>query len=135
VVLVSAGRRPVSREEALRRVGDREAIHTFITGSGMAIGADWPRALVIEAIDTYGVADSGPHMAAMGHTLVLIDDRGPVFLEAHPPGQACRECGCTDEDGCPEGCWWAEEGLCSACADGHRPAAEAAPPMTPREGA
>lgn len=30
--------------------------------------------------------------------------------------QACRVCGCTQEEGCPEGCSWAEEDLCSECA-------------------
>lgn len=27
----------------------------------------------------------------------------------------CRVCGCTDEYGCDEGCYWVEEDLCSAC--------------------
>lgn len=31
--------------------------------------------------------------------------------------QVCRECGCTDDCACPEGCFWVEEDLCSACAD------------------
>ncbi len=30
---------------------------------------------------------------------------------------ACRVCGCTDEDGCPGGCWWVEPDLCSRCAE------------------
>lgn len=28
----------------------------------------------------------------------------------------CRGCGCSDSLGCPEGCWWAQSDLCSACA-------------------
>jgi hypothetical protein len=28
----------------------------------------------------------------------------------------CRECGCSDSLGCEEGCWWAQDDLCSACA-------------------
>ena len=28
----------------------------------------------------------------------------------------CRVCGCTDDYGCPEGCWWVEPNLCSRCA-------------------
>lgn len=27
----------------------------------------------------------------------------------------CRECGCTDDRACGEGCEWVEPGLCSAC--------------------
>lgn len=33
------------------------------------------------------------------------------------PERACRVCGCTDEQGCPEGCTWVEEDLCSRCLD------------------
>lgn len=29
--------------------------------------------------------------------------------------QSCRRCGCTQECGCPEGCYWVEEDLCSSC--------------------
>lgn len=29
--------------------------------------------------------------------------------------RACRECGCTDEQGCEGGCVWAEADLCSSC--------------------
>lgn len=31
------------------------------------------------------------------------------------PLRTCRVCGCTDDDGCCEGCWWAAPGLCSSC--------------------
>lgn len=31
----------------------------------------------------------------------------------------CRVCGCTDDDGCPDGCWWVDDprggNLCSQC--------------------
>lgn len=33
-------------------------------------------------------------------------------------GQACRVCGCTQEDACEGGCWWVEEDLCSSCHGG-----------------
>lgn len=28
----------------------------------------------------------------------------------------CRECGCSDDDGCMGGCYWVEPDLCSRCA-------------------
>lgn len=31
--------------------------------------------------------------------------------------RACRQCGCTDDQPCPSGCFWVEEDLCSACAE------------------
>lgn len=43
----------------------------------------------------------------------LIGVPGEVFgMEV----KACRKCGCTDLHACPEGCYWVEEDLCSACA-------------------
>lgn len=35
----------------------------------------------------------------------------------HLPG-ACRVCGCTWNNPCPDGCSWVEDDLCSACAEG-----------------
>lgn len=32
-------------------------------------------------------------------------------------GRQCRECHCTDNAACPEGCSWTELDLCSACAE------------------
>ena len=29
----------------------------------------------------------------------------------------CRVCGCTQNNACPNGCWWVEEDLCSHCAE------------------
>ena len=29
--------------------------------------------------------------------------------------RTCSVCGCTDNCGCEEGCYWVEENLCSAC--------------------
>lgn len=34
------------------------------------------------------------------------------------PERSCRVCGCTDDEGCPEGCWWVADDRCSACAAG-----------------
>lgn len=31
--------------------------------------------------------------------------------------QTCRECGCTQNNGCPNGCWWVAEDLCSDCTE------------------
>jgi hypothetical protein len=35
-----------------------------------------------------------------------------------PPAERawrCKVCGCTDQWGCDEGCYWVAENLCSAC--------------------
>jgi hypothetical protein len=54
----------------------------------------------------------------------LLADTIPVDADLFPDGpdlaaidvRACRECGCTDEEGCAGGCTWSEPDLCSACA-------------------
>ncbi len=34
--------------------------------------------------------------------------------QSSTPGR-CRVCGCTDEHGCPDGCFWVQDDLCSSC--------------------
>lgn len=29
----------------------------------------------------------------------------------------CKVCGCTEADGCDNGCYWVEENLCSNCVE------------------
>ena len=36
--------------------------------------------------------------------------------ELHRSSTRCRVCGCTEADGCPEGCSWVDDDLCSICA-------------------
>jgi hypothetical protein len=40
-------------------------------------------------------------------------------LEDNPIPGVCVVCGCTDERGCPEGCFWVnrDNTLCSVCGD------------------
>lgn len=54
------------------------------------------------------VLPEGAFLAADGVT-----PKVPALL-----GGICRACGCTQQDGCAEGCGWAAEDLCTACVDG-----------------
>lgn len=53
----------------------------------------------------------------------VVVDRGHVLTpqgaaycaECRPEVRFCKSCGCTDEAGCPEGCAWVAEDLCSEC--------------------
>ena len=29
--------------------------------------------------------------------------------------KTCKNCGCTDEQSCPEGCYWVGKNMCSSC--------------------
>lgn len=58
------------------------------------------------------------------HAAVL--EAVPTIEASEPPmlpsslGDVCRWCGCSQEDGCEEGCAWAGPSLCTRCA-GERP--------------
>lgn len=74
-------RAPLTLDQAVAMLPDRDHIHTF-RSTGMAlIGADWPREKLIDAIRDYGSELSGPASTRMGHGIVLMDDKGPLFIE------------------------------------------------------
>lgn len=52
------------------------------------------------------------HRAFLRQIDPLIRDLDRALL-----GPRCRGCGCTDLEGCPEGCWWVEPDLCSSCVE------------------
>lgn len=46
------------------------------------------------------------------------DEAGDIDVDDGPEideDTACRECGCSEEDACPDGCYWVEPDLCSSC--------------------
>jgi hypothetical protein len=72
---------PYEQAEKMLFKGSKNDVHTFLGGSGMLIGACWPRRKVLSAIKKYGVELSGPMATGMNHGLVLFDDTGALFLE------------------------------------------------------
>lgn len=69
--------------------GPEPCVHTFIpSGFGM-LGAHWSVEKARESMERYGVEEASGFVAsAMGHTLVVVEDRDgrsvPVFFEARP---------------------------------------------------
>lgn len=51
----------------------------------------------------------------------LADPEQDPLEAAEDDLQTCRDCGCTDLEGCPGGCWWVEPDLCSSCARDREP--------------
>lgn len=82
---MSETRAKVPLEEAIKRLPTGVRVHTFRSNGMALLGADWSRSKLVEAIEKYGVEEAGDGASAMGHTLVLIDDVGPLFIEAHRP--------------------------------------------------
>ena len=72
-------------DDAVAMLPDGDNIHTFRSGPFMLIGADWGREPLTEAIRKYGAELSGQMATNMDHGLVLIDDRGPLFIETKKP--------------------------------------------------
>ena len=71
-------------DAAIARLSDGDDIHTFRSTPLALFGADWCRDQVIDAMKKFGVSEAGDQAASMGHTLVVIDDNGPLFIEAEP---------------------------------------------------
>jgi hypothetical protein len=66
------------------------------------------RALALEA----GAAGLDGEAVYLEQGARLAEQNGLVVLGR----QVCNVCGCTDELGCPEGCYWIAPSLCSRCA-------------------
>lgn len=84
-------RRVVPIDEAIRRIGPKKHIHTFMQGGPAIIGADHDRESLIADMRKHGVEESGDSASAMGHTLVIVDypcgnlGTTPLFIEAKRP--------------------------------------------------
>lgn len=84
----SSDRRVVPIDEAIRRIGDAETVHTFMNAPFGLIGADHERKQLIAAMRKHGVEESGDGASAMGHTLVIVEypvagsRTTPLFIEA-----------------------------------------------------
>ena len=71
----------VSFEDACAMLPDKEMVHTFRNPSFGLIGADWPKAVIVEALKKYGAELSGKVATSMKHGLVLKDESGFLFIE------------------------------------------------------
>ena len=83
---MSAERRVVPIDEAIKRIGRKKHIHTFMSSSYALLGADHERDGLIEKMREKGVEEAGAQACSMGHTLVIVDyvDWAPLFIEAKP---------------------------------------------------
>ena len=77
-------RQPVSIEDALRRIGPGETIHTYRQAGPVLVGCDWDRADLVALMESVGVEESGPNACAYKHCLCVMDGTGPMWIEAVP---------------------------------------------------
>lgn len=73
-------------EQAKSVLLDDESIHTFRSGRGIMIGADWSRKSILEAIDNNAdkIEIGGPGCKRTGHGLVVwTSDTDPLFIECN----------------------------------------------------
>lgn len=71
----------LSYEEAVALLPPGRSIHTLRQSGNVLFGADWTRGMILRALKTFGPEFSGPTATAMDHGIVLIDKRGPLFIE------------------------------------------------------
>ena len=74
-------RMPLTFDQAVAMLPNADRIYTFRGTGPLLIGADWPRAVLLDAIREYGAELSGASATGMGHGMVLIDKHGPLFIE------------------------------------------------------
>ncbi|MEJ0015675.1 MAG: hypothetical protein WDN25_03765 [Acetobacteraceae bacterium] len=80
------------------------------TASAMRVDAAWFMAADVE---TAAIIDE-----VIGERVLKVDAPLPRPRLASLGIRQCRACGCTDQVGCPEGCCWVEDDLCSRCKPG-----------------
>lgn len=96
---------------AERRLGDiAETLSEIAAGIHM-IGANHARTLVNEA-PAYSAEDFGFDLLIPNPDKAEADRQARI---AAGEEEVCRVCGCSDTKACPDGCMWAEPGLCSSC--------------------
>lgn len=61
----------------------------------------------LNALAAFATSELGSAFTTDG--TIRLPDLGKIGIPA------CRACGCTDLDGCEDGCAWVEENLCSTC--------------------
>lgn len=73
----------ISFEQAVKMLPDEERIHTFRSVGPVILGADHDKVGLIETMKEYQdkIELSGKNATAMGHGIVLTDDKGPLFVE------------------------------------------------------
>lgn len=76
-------------EEAIALLPEGENIHTFRSGGGLMLGADWSRAGVLEAIrNSPSRRPAGPAASAMGHGLAFMHRGDWLFVETVKEAQS-----------------------------------------------
>lgn len=63
----------LTSEQAEAMLPNGDYIHTFRSGTGILLGADWKREKILEAIKTYKPELSGKLATSMDHGIVLFD--------------------------------------------------------------
>lgn len=121
--------------EAVIDLHSHNSMAAFFSGTDDADEQGLRFYAVIGRIDT-DTPEIRVRVGVYGHFMpvpadLLFDDLGPFVeqvgasesndLEALPFSdkfeRTCRVCGCTDAHGCPNGCFWVDDDLCSNCGD------------------
>lgn len=75
----------LTKEQALSLIPKRGQVHTFRSGTGILIGADWKVSTLRKAIKEAWSDDieiGGPQCLAMGHGLVIWTSKNnPLFIQ------------------------------------------------------
>jgi|SRR5688572_23946443 len=74
----------ITKEQAIKLIGEQKQVHTFRSCRMILIGADWDRKSILKAIQETDIIEIGGEACKkMGHALVIwTSDTDPLFVEA-----------------------------------------------------
>jgi single-strand DNA-binding protein len=98
----------VDRNGITRKQTEINAYRVHFTGDKRGLEAD----ATVEADDLYDQEAAGLFKLGSSENATETETG-----QSQPDGvRRCRECGCTEDNACPGGCYWVEPDLCSVCA-------------------
>lgn len=74
------GRELLTYDEAVAMLPEGDDIHTFRSGPGIMLGADWRRADILDVIRKHGAEKAGPMATSMKHGIVVMEGDAPLFI-------------------------------------------------------
>jgi hypothetical protein len=78
--------------EAEAMLPEGDSIHTFRSGAGLLLGADWPRGAILAALrEAKTIGRSGAVACSLKHGIVIQESGKPLFIETVVAADQRRE--------------------------------------------
>jgi hypothetical protein len=90
--LLSSNPPPISAEQAIAMLPDGDTIHTMCAARGIALGADWTRKAVIDALHAARkIHRATGYAREIGHGIVIVHNGTPMAIQTRPDINLTKE--------------------------------------------